>query len=108
MAGDRRRTPRFRSRFDVLVSAGEREGAGVLAEISYGGARLDESSIQPPVGARVRLYVFMQPVSPFELSGVVSRHTDDGGFAVTFEPFDAEIRRLVDDVGALVSVPKAG
>ena len=103
---DRRRSPRFRSRFDTLVSAGAREGAGVLAEISYSGARLDDCSEQPPVGTRVRLYVFVQPVSPFELEGLVVRHTESG-FAITYELFDAEIRRLVDDVTALVAAPVA-
>jgi hypothetical protein len=103
---DRRRSPRFRSRFDTLVSAGAHEGAGVLTDISYSGARLEDTSLQPPVGTRVRLYVFVQPVAPFELEGVVSRHLEKG-FAITYELFDAEIRRLVDDVTALVSVPAA-
>ena len=104
---DRRRSPRHRSRFDALVSAGEREGAGTLAEISYVGARLDDSSIQPPVGARVRLYVFVQPVAPFELAGIVTRHTETG-FAIGFEPFDAAIRRLVDEVCARVTMSATG
>ena len=98
---ERRRSPRFRTRFDALISA-DREGAGTLAEISYAGARLDEASVQPPLGTRVRLYVFIQPIAPFELEGTVSRHTE-GGFAMTYELFDPEVRRLVDDVTALVS-----
>jgi PilZ domain len=101
-AGERRRSPRVRSRFDALIAAGAQEGAGTLAEISYSGARLDDSSLQPPVGTPVRLYVFIQPVSPFEIEGVVTRHTETG-FAVTYELFDVEIRRLVDDVTALVA-----
>lgn len=101
-AGERRRSPRVRSRFDALIAAGAREGAGTLAEISYSGARLDDTSLQPPVGTEVRLYVFVQPVSPFEIEGVVTRHTETG-FAVTYELFDVEIRRLVDDVTALVA-----
>ena len=100
---DRRRSPRFQTRFDTLVSAGAREGAGTLTDISYSGARLEDSSIRPPVGTLVRLYVFVRPVSPFELEGTVSRHTETG-FAIDYELFDAEIRRLVDDVTALVSI----
>jgi PilZ domain-containing protein len=103
---ERRRSPRFRSRFDTLIAAGEREGAGVLTDISYSGARLDDTSVQPPVGTRVRLYVFVRPVAPFELEGIVSRHTETG-FAMAYELFDVEIRRLVDDVTALVSPPAA-
>ena len=35
---DRRRSGRVRTRFDALYSAGQQEGAGVLADISYSGA----------------------------------------------------------------------
>jgi len=99
---DQRRSPRFRTKFDALVSATTREGAGVLAEISYAGAKLTGASIQPTVGSRVKLYVFVQPVSPFELEGQVVRHIDENGFAITYELFDPEVRKLVDDVAALV------
>lgn len=101
---DKRRSPRFVTRFDALVSAEQEEGAGVLGEISYSGARLEAASIRPPVGTKVTLYIFIQPVSPFELSGVVVRHTETG-FAVTYELFDSETRQLVDDVAALVASP---
>ena len=99
---DRRRSLRFRARFDTLISANAEEGAGVLAEISYSGARLDDASTQPPVGTKVTLYVFIQPVAPFELHGHVARITESG-FAVMYELFDPEIRRLVDDVSAIVT-----
>ena len=103
---DNRRSPRFRTRFDALISAGRQEGAGVLADISYAGARLDAASVQPALGTRVTLYIFLHPVAPFELSGQVTRHTETG-FAVTYELFDPEIRRLVDDVSAMVAEPPA-
>ena len=99
---DQRRSPRFRTSFDTLISAGSTEGAGVLAEISYSGALLEDTSVAPPVGSRIRLYVFIQPVAPFELMGQVVRKTETG-FAVTYELFDEEIRRLVDDISALVT-----
>ncbi len=99
---DQRRSPRFVTRFDALVSATAEKGAGVLAEVSYAGARLTGASVQPPVGSRVKLYIFVQPVSPFELEGHVVRHIDEDGFAIAYELFDPEIRALVDDVAALV------
>jgi hypothetical protein len=99
---DRRRSLRFTARFDTLISADSEEGSGVLAEISYAGARLDDASTQPPVGTKVSLYVFIQPVAPFELHGHVARITESG-FAVMYELFDPEIRQLVDDVAAIVS-----
>jgi len=101
---NRRRNPRFRTRFDALCSAGEREGAGTLADISRSGARLEGASYCPEPGTKVRLYVFVQPVSPFELSGEVVR-SDDSTFAIRFTELSPGIGRLVDDVAALVSMP---
>ena len=98
---ERRRTPRFRTRFDALVSGGAQEGAGTLAEISCCGARLEGASFQPALGSKLRLYVFLHPVAPFELDGFVVRHTENG-FAVDYDLFDEEVRRLVDDVAALL------
>jgi len=101
---EQRKDPRFRTRFDALISAGAMEGAGILADISYSGARLDDASHTPPVGASVRLYVFVHPVMPFEIEGQVVRATESG-FAIRYEVADAEVRRLVDDVAAIVSSP---
>lgn len=98
---NRRAHPRFATRFDALCSAGEREGSGTLVNISRSGARLDGSSHVPELGSKVRLYVFIQPVSPFELSGEVVR-VDEEGFAIRYSNLDAEVGRLVDDVAALV------
>ena len=103
---DPRRSLRFRTRFDVLISADPAQGSGVLTEISYAGARLEKASICPPVASRVTLYVFVRPVAPFTLSGQVVRSTEDG-FAITYELFDPEIRRLVDDVSSVVASPSA-
>ena len=103
---DPRRSPRFRTRFEVLISADPAQGSGVLTEISYAGARLEETSIRLPVASRVTLYVFVRPVAPFTLSGQVVRSTE-GGFAITYELFDPEVRRLVDDVSAMVDSPPA-
>jgi len=103
---ERRRNPRFKARFDALYSSGAREGAGVLAEISYSGVRLEETSIRPDLGTRVVLYIFVRPVQPFELAGEVVRHTERG-FVLTIEPPSVEVRRLVDDVAAVVTVSAA-
>ena len=105
-AVERRKSPRFKARFDALYSSGAREGAGVLAEISYAGVRLEETSIRPELGTRVVLYIFVRPVQPFELVGHVARHTERG-FALSIDPPSAEIRYLVDDVAALVTASTA-
>jgi hypothetical protein len=53
----------------------------------------------------VRLYVFVQPVAPFQLVGHVTRHTESG-FVILYEVSDPEVRRLVDDVSAIVVAPQ--
>ena len=102
---ERRKDIRFRTRFDALFSSGPAEGAGVLADLSYSGARLEEASLRPDLGTSVRLYVFVQPVAPFELVGRVTRHTESG-FVILYEVSDPEVRRLVDDVSAIVVAPQ--
>ena len=101
---DRRRDGRVRTRFESIYSAGRTEGTGVLADISYSGALIEGVSLKPELGKPVRIYVFVQPVSPFELRGIVARHTDDG-FAIEYPTVDEEVRRLVDDAAAVVNVP---
>ncbi|MEZ4333826.1 MAG: PilZ domain-containing protein [Myxococcota bacterium] len=101
---NRRRNPRFRARFDALCSVGEREGAGTLVDISRSGARLDGASFCPEPGTKVRLYVFIQPVAPFELAGEVVR-SDGQSFAIRYTELDPAVGRLVDDVAAVVSMP---
>jgi hypothetical protein len=102
---ERRKDIRFRTRFDALFSSGPAEGAGVLADLSYSGARLEESSLRPDLGTSVRLYVFIQPVAPFQLVGHVTRYTESG-FVILYEVPDPEVRRLVDDVSAIVAAPQ--
>lgn len=101
---NRRRNPRFRTRFDALCSAGDREGAGTLADISRSGARLAGASFCPEPGTKIRLYVFIQPVSPFELVGEVVRGEGDT-FAIRFASLDPAVGRLVEDVAAVVALP---
>ena len=101
---DRRRDGRVRTRFESIYSAGRTEGEGVLADISYSGALIEGVSLKPVLGKPVRIYIFVQPVSPFELRGIVVRHTGDG-FAIEYPTVSEEVRRLVDDAAAIVNVP---
>ena len=104
---DQRRSPRYLVRFGALISSESRKGTGVLSDISYRGARLSEVSILPPLGSKLRLYVFVLPVAPFEILGHVVR-TTESGFALALNLFDPEIQQLVDDVRAIVSQGGAG
>lgn len=104
MSMEKRKEPRFRTQFDALYSTGASEGAGVLVDLSYSGAWLENVSEhhRPELDSSVRLYVFVQPVAPFEIEGRVTR-VSETGFAVVYEIDDPEVRRLVDDVSAIVS-----
>lgn len=101
---NQRRDPRFHSDLVTVFAVEEREGSGVLAEISYCGARLEQTSLRPQVGSLVTLYVVIQPVTAFALQGHVARRTENG-FAIHTDIFDPEVRRLVDDVSAIVDTP---
>jgi len=105
--GRQPRDPRVRTRFEALYSMGRREGAAVLADVSYTGARFAEASMVPELDTEIRAYVFVLPVNPFELRGRVVR-TGDDGFAIAYKDLDPEVRRLVDDAAALVSAPGGG
>jgi hypothetical protein len=100
---NRRRDGRVTTRFESLYSAGRSEGTGTLSDISYSGAMVVGASLKPEIGKPLRLYVFVQPVAPFELVGTVVRHTDDG-FAIEYPTVSEEIRRFVDDAAAIVQV----
>jgi hypothetical protein len=102
---EKRRDARFATALNAHYSSGPEEGIGVLANISYSGALIEGSSVQPSMGTKVRIYVFAEPVdplapaSPYELVGRVVRHSSCG-FAIEYEDADPEVRELVDDAAA--------
>ena len=102
---ERRREARFPTALNAHYSSGPEEGIGVLANISKSGALIEDSSVQPTVGSRVRIYVFTEPVdpiapaSPYELVGRVVRHSSSG-FAIEYEDADPEVCQLVDQAAA--------
>ncbi len=102
---DRRQDGRVKTRFESLISMGSSEGVGVLADISYSGAFIEEVTGVPKMGEKIRLYVFVQPVSPFHVEGKVVRQ-GESSFAIQYENLDPEVCRLVDDAAAIVKVPK--
>jgi hypothetical protein len=102
---ERRRGARVSTALNAHYSSGPEDGIGVLANISYSGALIEGSSVQPTVGSRVRIYVFTEPVdpiapaSPYELVGRVVRHSSSG-FAIEYEETDPEVRQLVNEATA--------
>jgi hypothetical protein len=102
-----RRSPRIRTWFETHFSSQRQEGEGVLADVSYTGARVEDTGIRPSVGALAILYVCLpDDPKPFQLEGKVARHTD-AGFAIEYEKPDEDTRRGVDRIAELVGLPEA-
>ncbi len=102
-SSNRRRAGRVPTQFESLYSAGRSEGTGILTDISFTGAMIEGASLKPEIGKVLRIYVFVQPVSPFEIVGTVVRHSEQG-FAIEYPSLSDEVRRLVEDAAAIVNV----
>ena len=105
------RDDRIHIRLEAHCSVGHFEVVGVLTNISYSGALIEDTSMQPEIGTPIALYVYLKPPSalepatPFELTGHVVRHSSTG-FAIEYEDnLDPDVRWMVDDAAALVAVP---
>ncbi len=103
---------RISIRLEAFYSYGRMEDDGMLADISYSGALIEGTTIQPEIGTRVALYVYLKPPSafeaatPFKLTGHVVRHSS-AGFAIEYEgKLDPDVRRMVDDAAAVVASPR--
>jgi hypothetical protein len=106
------RDNRISIRLAAFCSSGQVEVAGVLADISYSGALIEDTSMRPEIGTSIVLYVYLKPPSafnaptPFELAGSVVRHSPNG-FAIEYKDnLDPHVRRMVDDASAIVVVPR--
>ncbi len=103
---------RISIRLDVFYSYGRMEDEGVLADISYSGALIEGTKMQPEIGTAIVLNVYLHPpsafeaVTPFQLTGHVVRHSSTG-FAIEYEDIvDPDVRQLVDDAAAVVAGPR--
>ncbi len=99
-------------RLAVFYSSGRIEGDGVLGNISYSGALIEDITMQSEIGMSVVLYSDLKPSSafeaatPFKLAGRVIRHTSTG-FAIEYKDnLDPDVRRIVNDAAAIVAVPR--
>jgi len=102
-----RRSPRIRTWFETHFSSQRQEGEGVLADVSYTGARVEDTGIQPSIGALAILYVCLpDDPKPFQLEGRVTRHTD-AGFAIEYARPDQDMRRGVDRIAEMVGLREA-
>ena len=106
---NQRHDSRISIRLEAFYSFGRVEDDGVLANISYSGALIEGTTMQPEIGTRITIYVYLKPPSafeaptPFQLAGHVVRHHSTG-FAIEYEDnHDPDLRRMVDDAAALVA-----
>ena len=109
---NRRRGYRVSIRLEAYCSEDLVEVIGVLSNISYSGALIEDTSMQPEIGTQIVLYLFLKPpgafkaVSPFRLAGQVVRHSSTG-FAVEYdEKFNPDLRRLLDDAIAIMAASR--
>ena len=111
---NRRHENRVPISLKAYYSFGRGDGVGVLADVSYSGALIEVEDIskRPEIGAPIALRVYLisprgfEEVTPFELAGVVVRHSSTG-FAIEFEHnFDPWVRRRVDDAAAILAAPR--
>ena len=107
---NRRRGYRVSIRLKAYCSEDLVEVIGVLSNISYSGALIEDTSMQPKIGTQIVLYLFLKPpgafkaVSPFKLAGHVVRHSSTG-FAVQYEDnHEPDVRRMVDDAAAVIAI----
>jgi len=101
-SSERQRGSRIRTRFETVYSGGRQDGSGILSEISYSGALLTGTSLQPRLGSKVRVYILLS--DPFEVVGKVVRYVESG-FAIEYADVSPELRRLIDDAAAIVGEP---
>ncbi len=88
------------------------DGVGVLADVSYSGALIADTSKRPEIGKSIVLCVYLKSpllsgkVFTFELSGVVVRLSSTG-FAVKYEDnHDTVVRRMLDAAAAIMAGPR--
>jgi hypothetical protein len=108
---EKRQGHRVPTHFETISTEGEpldpsmtaKQGIAMLADISYTGAQLHRTDLSPPLGAQIKLQIFLPSQSGvyFELEGQVVRLTTDG-FAIQYDRPSPEICRLVDDAASLV------
>ena len=110
-------TYRYRdNRISVRLAAfyyfGRVDSVGMLVDISYSGALIEDTSNRPKIGTPIILQVFfkspdsLKAATPFKLVGHVVRHTATG-FAIEYDDkLDPDARRIVDEAASIVAAPR--
>ncbi len=108
---NRRPDKRIPTELELFYYARRIDAVGVLANISYSGALIEDSRVRPKIGTFVVIHVHLYPPSafaaetPFEVVGHVVRHSP-AGFAIEYKDnLDPDVRRMVDDAAAVAAAP---
>ncbi len=108
---DRRHENRIPTTLKTYYSFDGVDGVGVLADVSYSGALIADTSKRPEIGKSIVLCVYLKsPLIPgkvitFELSGVVVRLSSPG-FAIEYEDnHDPVVRGMLDAAAAIRAGP---
>ncbi len=109
---NRRPHKRIPTHVEAFSYARRVDAVGMVTNISYSGALIEDISTRPEIGTPIVLSVYLkspggfEAETPFELSGHVVRHTSTG-FAIEYEDnLDPDVRRMVDDAAAVVAGPR--
>ncbi len=108
---DRRHANRVRIYLKAYYSFNGIDGVGVLADVSYSGALIEDISTRPPeIGTPIVVCVYLisphdfEEVTPLELTGHVVRHSSTG-FAVKYEDnHDSDVRRMLEVASAIAAI----
>ena len=87
----------------IGIEAGTVCGVGRIYDVSATGLRVEECDVRPPLGDHTRLTFVLSVDQPaFEVEAQVVRHTESGGFAVSFVAVEPRLRELVSSLAMRV------
>jgi Tfp pilus assembly protein PilZ len=99
----RRTSPRLELSIPVGLVLESGYDTGILCEIGLSGARLEETSIQPPMGSEVFVsFAVLGDRRPIEIQARVARFVPEGGYAVEFEAVDPKLKVAFEHVHAFI------
>jgi hypothetical protein len=99
---ERRASARVPLQVRAAIQCEGSSAQGWLCGFSPQGARIEDSGLQPPPGALVRVVFWTSAEVCCELQGRVVRAADVDGFALRFEAADAGLKRGLSELAASI------
>ena len=101
MSPDRREEARNPARLEVRITAEGGSGTGVLTDLSYSGARLEDCSWVPPADSVADVHLEIPGLGSHALTGTVKRY-GPSSFALSCTAQNVSDRERVDRVTAML------